>query len=1300
MASRPPSRPASRLSLGREVEVEKGETVIVLSNGLTGTVRFKGTTNFATGNWIGIELDEPAGKNDGSVMDTRYFECQSGHGIFVRPSQIQIAPKKAVRSPPTSAKPNSPANQSNSNGHLDSVEYLKESPAVSKMKLPMKLIVPNEVRASFDIHPKSPVLPSKSLLLHNIESVKVPSIDEQSQKASLFQSTSKLPSPIKKRSSISLGDVSSVSGDVPMRRNSGSTEIPLNHPVIPNANIPQEFTTFVDTSHDSLIIERARSVTSNADQVNSESPVIREIEAKSLNADSNVLDSETQFDDKSLQQKYDSLVKTLDEMQIKCNSLLENEKRSQIYQQDLELRLADAELREKQVIQESRDLKLRLEVEAIHEKERAHEIQSMQEMLQQQSGKDGVQIAYNMLQAKCEGMKVEIANIKGRLEKATVNEESSQMELAKYRLELDKKNDELELCLLDKCLAEERSEELHTQNTLLNDRVEELTIELDLANENITVLTEDGNDTGGIKNQNQLSLQNERLSLALIKLREITTAKEVELKEELESSKLQSKLYVEMNETYVQMQKNLGVAQERIHYLKSQLNDNDSAAEIVQTLTDQNLKLDEALVNKKLDLMELEQLRFINNELEMAHVDLERQLYDECDVKEQIIKELIIRYQKQKMQLLETGNMVEQLRSDTANGIEAPVLNNSNVVELAETKRKLGLAESELQKYKADFDIKNLECDRSNNETILYRLFLDKPFFSKYGNSVTSFVSLQIVASNCLILQKYLKLNVHNDVAAIMKGLYDIQELANQMIWAIEYSKSDELIVRFGQVSSSVSSIADSIYNQLNSISANCGIDCKALFASQYFKSKSIHSELFQIQATFNLQSLAISSLKEKVTAENSTGSLVQLVSKTVPLKDDVQNWFDRIMSSIESAWQRSKVYIGEITEFSNLQTKSSQILETLLKIEKTFSDEANLKDMSSGDLLEPLLDQMDSLLLDLRNLSNATGTSEAFEDYSQIEFAWSHCAAILKAENINGQELLVKNEQLELKLIEQVQDIVKKEDLIGQYSVSIELLESKVGVLEKFDKVSKSEALFKEAMQALHEDFTFSETENEKLREHCRKLENRMAVGSPIRNVTNSDRSINIHSIESTNADQIEIQRTCIRFLMMENARLKGLEYSSIALDLFHPSDPLTKRAQLEVGSNPIKDEKIQKMQDLNRLARKLTTEAYMFGAGSSVVDLTCTVGKTNEWKPQGLNPQFQWISQKKKLEEMFENIQKISDEVQKFRHSSVLQNPLSRKLFSLGLVEIPSKLRKSKSIVKVNSRSQFQSIHSLLAK
>ncbi|XP_059573179.1 CAP-Gly domain-containing linker protein 4 isoform X2 [Alligator mississippiensis] len=94
---------AMLMSLGLKL----GDRVIIAGQKV-GTLRFCGTTEFASGQWAGIELDEPEGKNNGSVGKIQYFKCAAKCGIFAPLSKISKASdhkKNPVRSPSTRSSP-------------------------------------------------------------------------------------------------------------------------------------------------------------------------------------------------------------------------------------------------------------------------------------------------------------------------------------------------------------------------------------------------------------------------------------------------------------------------------------------------------------------------------------------------------------------------------------------------------------------------------------------------------------------------------------------------------------------------------------------------------------------------------------------------------------------------------------------------------------------------------------------------------------------------------------------------------------------------------------------------------------------------------------------------------------------------------------------------------------------------------------------------------------------------------------------------------------------------------------------
>ncbi|XP_066997718.2 CAP-Gly domain-containing linker protein 1 isoform X3 [Anabrus simplex] len=114
-------------------DLKIGERVIVMSTlgSKTGVLRYIGTTDFAPGEWCGVELDDPLGKNDGSVGDTRYFTCKPKCGLFALASKVSRSP--ASRRPSSCAihRTSTPASGIRRAGSRDSVASVSSSVASS-----------------------------------------------------------------------------------------------------------------------------------------------------------------------------------------------------------------------------------------------------------------------------------------------------------------------------------------------------------------------------------------------------------------------------------------------------------------------------------------------------------------------------------------------------------------------------------------------------------------------------------------------------------------------------------------------------------------------------------------------------------------------------------------------------------------------------------------------------------------------------------------------------------------------------------------------------------------------------------------------------------------------------------------------------------------------------------------------------------------------------------------------------------------------------------------------------------------
>ncbi|XP_066269201.1 kinesin-like protein KIF13A isoform X7 [Branchiostoma lanceolatum] len=128
--SRPDSRRGSVIEVPPWLGV--GEYVSV-GRDKHGVVKFVGETEFASGMWVGVELDIDTGKNDGEVKGVRYFKCRPNYGIFVRPDKVtQASRRRSTRSRPSpgSTKP-LPKGMSSSQGGTSPGQKSSQRPSGS-----------------------------------------------------------------------------------------------------------------------------------------------------------------------------------------------------------------------------------------------------------------------------------------------------------------------------------------------------------------------------------------------------------------------------------------------------------------------------------------------------------------------------------------------------------------------------------------------------------------------------------------------------------------------------------------------------------------------------------------------------------------------------------------------------------------------------------------------------------------------------------------------------------------------------------------------------------------------------------------------------------------------------------------------------------------------------------------------------------------------------------------------------------------------------------------------------------------
>lgn len=81
------------LKISENIKVGDRCRVINIQGQRLGTVKYVGEIKQldSDGNiWVGVEFDEPLGRNDGLIDGTKYFDARHNHGSFLKPKQVEV----------------------------------------------------------------------------------------------------------------------------------------------------------------------------------------------------------------------------------------------------------------------------------------------------------------------------------------------------------------------------------------------------------------------------------------------------------------------------------------------------------------------------------------------------------------------------------------------------------------------------------------------------------------------------------------------------------------------------------------------------------------------------------------------------------------------------------------------------------------------------------------------------------------------------------------------------------------------------------------------------------------------------------------------------------------------------------------------------------------------------------------------------------------------------------------------------------------------------------------------------------
>uniref|UniRef100_A0A4W6DQQ9 Dynactin subunit 1 n=1 Tax=Lates calcarifer TaxID=8187 RepID=A0A4W6DQQ9_LATCA len=325
----------------------------------------------------------------------------------------------------------------------------------------------------------------------------------------------------------------------------------------------------------------------------------------------------------------------------------------------------------------------------------------------------------------------------------------------RYMEEMSDTADAIEMATLDKEMAEERAESLQLEVDSLKEKVDELTMDLEILKHEIEEKGSDG--AASSYHVKQLEEQNGRLKEALVRMRDLSAS---EKQEHVKLQKQMEKKNVELDSLRSQkekLQEEMTAAEKTIDELKEQVGP-WGQEEMVETLTERNLDLEEKVRELRETVADLEAINEMNDELQENARETELELREMLDLGAAKIRESEKRVEAAQETVADYQQTIKKYRELTAHLQEVNRELTSQQEASAELQQqppaemfdfKIKFAETKAYAKAIEMELRKMEVGQANRHVSLLTAFMPESFLRHGGDHDCILVLLLIPRLIC-----------------------------------------------------------------------------------------------------------------------------------------------------------------------------------------------------------------------------------------------------------------------------------------------------------------------------------------------------------------------------------------------------------------------------------------------------------------------------------------------------------------------------------------------------------------------